>query len=91
MKTTLEVTGEVERKLNIEVPWDKYQEELDRQLVKVRKGVTIKGFRKGKAPMEMVRRIYCEDSGKDAVNALAGEAVREALAEHDLKPFGNPI
>ena len=90
MKITVEKTGEVERKLNIEVPWDKYQEELDRQLVKVRKGATIKGFRKGKAPMEMVRRIYSEDSGKDAVNALAGEAVREALAEHDLKPFGNP-
>ena len=90
MKITVEKTGEVERKLNIEVPWDKYQEELDRQLVQVRKGATIKGFRKGKAPMEMVRRIYSEDAGKDAVNSLAGEAVREALAEHDLKPFGNP-
>jgi len=90
MKTIVEKTGEVERKLNIEVPWDRYQEELDRQLVQVRKGATIKGFRKGKAPMEMVRRIYGEDAGKDAVNALAGEAVREALAEHELKPFGNP-
>jgi trigger factor len=90
MKTTIEVTSEVERKLNIEIPWDKYQEELDRQLVNIRKNTTMKGFRKGKAPMEMVRRVYSEEAGQDAVNALAGEAVRDALAEHELKPFGNP-
>ena len=90
MKITVEKTSEVERKLNIEVPWDKYQEELNRQLAQIRKGSTLKGFRKGKAPMEMVRRIYSEDAGKDAVNALAGEAVRDTLAEHELKPFGSP-
>ncbi len=90
MKITVEKTSEVERKLNIEVPWDKYQEELDRQLGQIRKGATLKGFRKGKAPMNMVRRIYSEDASKEAVNALAGEAVRDALAEHELKPFGSP-
>jgi FKBP-type peptidyl-prolyl cis-trans isomerase (trigger factor) len=37
MKVTVEKTSEVERKLNIEVPWDKYQEELDRQLVQIRR------------------------------------------------------
>ena len=90
MKITVEKTSEVERKLNIEVPWNKYQDELNRQLVQIRKGATLKGFRKGKAPMNMVRRIYSEDAGKEAVNTLAGEAVRDTLAEHELKPFGSP-
>jgi len=90
MKVTVEKTSEVERKLNIEIPWEKYQEELDRQLGQIRKNATLKGFRKGKAPMDMVRRLYSEDADKDAVNALAGEAVRDALAEHELKPFGSP-
>lgn len=90
MKITVEKTSEVERKLNIEIPWETYREELDRQLAQIRKGATLKGFRRGKAPMEMVRRIYSEDADKDAVNALAGEAVRQSLAEHELKPFGSP-
>jgi len=90
MKITVEKTSEVERKLNIEIPWEKYEEELNRQLGQIRKGATLKGFRKGKAPMEMVRRLYSEDADKDAVNALAGKAVRDALAEHELKPFGSP-
>ena len=90
MKITVEKTSEVERKLSIQIPWDRYQEEVTRQLGQIRRNATLKGFRKGKAPMEMVRRIYSEDAGKDAVNSLAGQAVREALAEHDLKPFGTP-
>jgi len=90
MKITVEKTSEVERKLSIEIPWEKYEEELTRQLGQIRKSATLKGFRKGKAPMEMVRRFYSEDADKDAVNALAGEAVRDALAEHELKPFGSP-
>ena len=90
MKITVEKTSEVERKLNIEVPWDRYQEELNHQLAQIRKTATLKGFRKGKAPMQMVKRIYSEDAGKEAVNALAGKAVQDALTEHDLKPFGSP-
>ncbi len=90
MKVTVEKTSDVERKLNIEIPWDRYQEEVDRQLKLIGRRSTIKGFRKGKAPMSMIRRIYSEDAGQDAVNALAGEAVRDTLAEHELKPFGNP-
>jgi trigger factor len=90
MKITVEKTSDAERKLNIEVPWDLYQKEVDHQLKQLGKKATIKGFRRGKAPMSMVRRTYLEDAGHDAVNSLAGEAVKDALAEHELKPFGNP-
>jgi trigger factor len=90
MKITVEKTSDAERKLNIEVPWDLYQKEVDHQLKQIGKKATIKGFRRGKVPMFMVRRTYLEDAGHDAVNSLAGEAVKDALAEHELKPFGNP-
>lgn len=90
MKISIEKTSEVERKLNIEVPWEKYREEIDRQLSRIRRGATLKGFRKGKAPMEMVRRMYSDDAHNDAVSSLASEAVKDAMAEHQLKPFGNP-
>ena len=90
MKITVEKTSDVERKLSIEVPWELYQKEVDHQLKLISKKATIKGFRKGKAPMTMIRRIYSEDAGQDAVSSLAGEAVKDTLAEHELKPFGNP-
>ncbi|MDF1536694.1 MAG: trigger factor [bacterium] len=90
MKINVEKTSDAERKLNIEIPWDRYQEEVDRQLKLIGRRATVKGFRKGKAPMSMIRRIYSKDAGHDAVTALAGDVVKDTLAEHELKPFGNP-
>ena len=90
MKINVEKISEVERKLNIEVPWEKYQSEIEQQFSLIRKSATIKGFRKGKAPVGMVRRVYGEEAHKDTVNALASEAMKDAMAQHDLKPFGNP-
>lgn len=90
MKINMEKTSEVERKLSIEVPWEKYREEMDRQYSRLRKNATLKGFRKGKAPMEMVRRMYKDDAHNETVNMLATEAVKDVIEEHDLKAFGNP-
>ncbi len=90
MKINIEKTSEVERKLSIEVPWEKYQDEMRQQVSQIQKRATLKGFRKGKAPIEMVRRIYGDDAHNEAVNALASEALKDAVAQHDLKPFGNP-
>ena len=90
MKVQIEETSSVERKLNIEVPWERFQEEIERTLVRIRKSASLKGFRKGKAPMEMVRRIYSEDARKDAVDIIARETVMGTLQENELKPFGNP-
>ena len=90
MKINMEKTSEVERKLNIEIPWEKYQSEVEHQVSLIRKSATLKGFRKGKAPVGMVRQVYGDDAHKEAVNALASEAMKDAMAEHELKPYGNP-
>ena len=90
MKINIEKTSNVERKLNVEIPWERVQEEIDNALVRIRKTATLKGFRKGKAPMNLVRRIYTDDARQDATQALVMQATRQALDEHDLEPYGNP-
>lgn len=90
MKVSIEQTSTVERKLNIEIPWDRVQTEIESQLSRIRMRAKLKGFRPGKAPMEMVRRLYSDEAREDAVNAVAVEAIRDALRENNLTPFGNP-
>lgn len=90
MKINIEETSSVERKLNVEIPWNRVREEIDRSLVRIRKTATLKGFRKGKAPMDLVRRVYSDDARQSATEALVMEATRKALDEHDLEPYGNP-
>jgi trigger factor len=90
MKVNIEETSSVERKLEIEIPWERFSEEIENQLTRISRSATLKGFRKGKAPMTMVRKIYGEDARGDAVDQLAREAVMGTLHEKGLKPFGNP-
>ncbi|UCF31162.1 MAG: trigger factor [bacterium] len=90
MKINVEKTSEVERKLNVEIPWETVREEIDRSLTKIRRTATLKGFRKGKAPLDLVRRIYSDDARQEAINALVMRATRQALDQHNLEPYGNP-
>lgn len=90
MKINIEETSSVERKLNVEIPWDQVKDEIDRALLQIQKRADLKGFRKGKAPIEMVRQVYAEDARQEAVNTLVSVATRKALDEHNLDPLGNP-
>lgn len=90
MKINIEKTSDVERKLSVEIPWDTVKEEIDKALLHIRAGATLKGFRKGKAPLEMVRKIYGAEAKDDAIKSLVSVATRKALDENNLIPFGSP-
>lgn len=90
MKINVEKTSDVERKLNVEIPWKSVEEEIEKVLGRIRKTASLKGFRKGKAPLEMVRKVYAGEAREDAVNNLVAEATRKAMADNDLTPLGNP-
>ncbi len=90
MKINIEETSSVERKLNVEIPWDQVQDEIVRVLVRIQKKADLKGFRKGKAPIEMVKRHFSEDAKQEAVNNLVASATRKVLDENSLEPLGNP-
>ncbi len=90
MKINIEKTSGAERKLNVEIPWKSVEEEIEKVLARMKKTVSLKGFRKGKAPMDMIRKVYAGEAREDAVNNLVAEATRKAMADDDITPFGNP-
>lgn len=77
--------------LTITIPWKKVAEEYQKSLAKLGVDITIKGFRKGKAPIKKVE----ENLGKSAIyeeilKTLIPVVYIEALKEHNLKPIINP-
>lgn len=77
--------------LTITIPWKKVAEEYQKSLAKLGVDITIKGFRKGKAPIKKVE----ENLGKSAIyeeilKTLISVVYIEALKEHNLKPIINP-
>ena len=70
------------RKLFVEVPADQVKTEEEKQYEDFRKKVTLKGFRKGKVPLNMIKSLYGNEVkaivADEVVKATYPLAVREA-------------
>ena len=75
-------------RLEFDIPPDEIAAKVEEELRELRKRVTIPGFRKGKAPLEMVKIRYGKDVEKDVVENLAKEKARAILAGEDYKIWG---
>ncbi|MBI5471935.1 MAG: trigger factor [Ignavibacteriae bacterium] len=52
--------------------------------------VEIKGFRKGKVPLPMIKKIYGEAIEHDALDDIANESFRSTMTERNIEPIGRP-
>lgn len=90
MKSTVNKLEGLTRKLAIEVPADRVQSAFDKVYKGIQKNATVKGFRKGKAPLATIKSIYSDRVRQDVLNDLISESYQSALDEHSLEPVGYP-
>lgn len=77
--------------LTITIPRNKVSEAYQKTLAQVAKGIEIKGFRKGKAPLNKVEeKIGKTKIYEEVLKTLIPEVYLEAVKEHNLKPIVNP-
>lgn len=90
MKSTLENISNLEKKLNIEIPMDQVNDEFLKAYKYLQKEVDLKGFRKGKAPIDRIRSIYQERVSSDVQQNVIQTGFTEAIKEHSLNPVSAP-
>jgi trigger factor len=78
--------------LNITADEQEFNNEVDKVISRQAKNVQIPGFRKGKAPRQMVERFYGgrEAFQQDAAEGLMDKYYREALEKEDIRTVGEP-
>jgi len=77
--------------LTISIPWKRVEESYQKALNKIAQGVTVKGFRKGKAPLKMVEEKTDKSTiYQEALKTLVPEAYLEAVREQKITPILNP-
>lgn len=78
-------------KLEITVEVEKFNEAMKKAYTKNAKQFNIPGFRKGKAPMNIIKKYYGEGVFyEDAINFCCDDTYPEALKEHNIKPVDYP-
>ena len=92
MKSKIEKTenaNEVKMELTIEAK--KFDEAIKKVYFESVKYITIPGFRKGKAPMNIVEKYYGKEIFyEDAFNDLVPKEMQEALKENNLEAVSRP-
>ena len=77
MKVQIEDISPIKKKIQFEVEPEAYRKALDKAYEKLKKKVNIKGFRKGKAPRQMLEQTY----RPEAVEAKCGRGASVSHVE----------
>lgn len=89
-KVTLKKLDGLVRELVIEISAEEFRKEIDAQLRRAGKKLTLKGFRPGKAPAEMIRAAYGEEAKTEAIDHLIRHTLPMAAAGQELRVAATP-
>ena len=83
--------NECKREIELEIPVAEVMQEWDRVLAQYSSRAKIKGFRPGKAPKDMIKRMYYADIKETLINNLVPRALNRDLTENKITPVGQPV
>lgn len=90
MKTSIEAVSGIEKKITVEVPAEEVAKRVEEGFAEVRRMVPVRGFRPGKAPMTMVKRLYKDAVQGDVADKLVRETLSDAVKQNDLRVLSLP-
>jgi trigger factor len=83
----VEDLSSIKKKVTIEVPQEKVLEVVSAQYQDLKKTMQMKGFRRGKVPLEILRSLFKDQVQADAARQMIEEALKSGLDERNIKPL----
>ncbi|WP_006786781.1 trigger factor [Thiorhodospira sibirica] len=90
MQVSVEVLSNLERRMTVQVPTDHVEAEVEKRLKKMLKTLQIKGFRPGKVPLNMARRMHGHEVLSDVLDELLKQSFQDALLQQELLAVSRP-
>lgn len=91
MNVTFEEKDALNALLTIELNPEDYQPKVDSELKKYRSKAAVPGFRPGKAPMGVIKKMVGKAMLVDEINKLASETLFKHLEENKIDVLGQPL
>lgn len=91
MEVTVRNISEVSREIEITASSEELQPHFEKAYKAYQPKIEIKGFRKGKAPLDLVKKLYGDMIEQDSLEEIASDLYRQAVTERELKPIGDPV
>lgn len=90
MQVSVETLNDLERRVTVQVPAERVTKEIQDRLIAMSRRVKVDGFRPGKVPLKLIRRMYGDQVRYEAVSELMENSLRDALVQEKLNPLGGP-
>jgi trigger factor len=90
MQTNVEDLGALERRLNVSVPQEKIETEVDSRLKRLARTAKLHGFRPGKVPLKIVTQQYGPQVRQEVIEDVLKKNFSEAIREKNLRVAGYP-
>ena len=90
MQFTVKSTGSLERRIEVQIPRTRVAGEVDRRLRDLSRTANVRGFRKGKVPLPVIKRQFGSQVHGEAVDQLIRQSYSDAVSKEKLRPVGGP-
>jgi trigger factor len=91
MQVQVEELSTVKRKISIEVPVERVNAEIEKAYAGIQKKASLAGFRKGKAPLPMIKKMYRSAMQDEVMRRLYEQTLFPTLEEHKIEPVDSPM
>ncbi len=90
MKSEVKEISPTRRELHVEVDAASIKDAYGKISQRYAKGASVPGFRKGYAPVDVIKVRYKEEIKQEVLQLLLPEKVTEAIREHGIQPLSEP-
>lgn len=80
----------VEVEVKVQVPWDQVRKDLDSTFLRVAKSAKLKGFRPGKVPRDVVRKVFGPQVRAEVAGNMIEAGLTHAVQTHELHVVAQP-
>ena len=90
MKSEIKEISPTQKEIHLQIDAEVMKAAYGKVSNKYARGANIPGFRKGNAPLDVVRMRYKEEIKSEVLQEVVPHAVTAAIQEHDVHPLAEP-
>ncbi len=91
MELNINKIDEATRELTIVVPKISFEQELEAEFKNAQQYISLKGFRKGRVPLQLIKKLYGKEIESDFIGEYATKLFKDATEKENIKFIGKPI
>jgi trigger factor len=91
LNISLQETAPLQHTITIEVISDDYSERVRKSLADISRKANMPGFRPGKVPVGIVRKMYGQEVLREQLNKILQESIDQYINENKIQLLGYPL